>query len=99
MVVVSVKVPHHYDLIKPALEAGKDVFVEWPLAANLAQAEELTQLAKEQGCEDRCGAASKAEPEYSVSERNHREGWYWDGAEHNDDREWDGLWRCYHAGQ
>ncbi|EXJ81717.1 hypothetical protein A1O1_07782 [Capronia coronata CBS 617.96] len=45
MVIVSVKVPEHYALIKPALEARKDIFVEWPLAANLQQAEELTALA------------------------------------------------------
>ncbi|KAI8932713.1 hypothetical protein NX059_010205 [Plenodomus lindquistii] len=49
IVAVSVNVPEHYSLIKPALEAGKDVFSEWPLARNLAEAEELTQLAKEKG--------------------------------------------------
>lgn len=32
LIICSVKVTHHYDLIKPALLAGKDVFVEWPLA-------------------------------------------------------------------
>ena len=49
MVVVSVKVPLHHQLTMPALKAKKDVFVEWPLAANLAQAEEMTALAKKQG--------------------------------------------------
>ncbi|KAK5057891.1 hypothetical protein LTR84_011892 [Exophiala bonariae] len=46
LVAVSVKVPLHSRLLRPALEAGKDVFVEWPLAANLKEAEELTALAK-----------------------------------------------------
>lgn len=49
MLVVSVKVPMHHQLTMPALRAKKDVFVEWPLGANLAQAEEMTALAKEQG--------------------------------------------------
>src|ERR1051325_2342162 len=34
IVAVSVNVPLHYALIRPALEAGKDVFSEWPLARN-----------------------------------------------------------------
>lgn len=48
MVVVSVKTPEHYKLAKSALQAKKDVFVEWPLGANLNEAEELTALAKAQ---------------------------------------------------
>lgn len=46
MVVVSVSITKHYELVKPALEAGKMAFVEWPLGCNTAQAEELTELAK-----------------------------------------------------
>src|SRR5947209_1534775 len=46
MVVVSVNVAQHYKLIKPALEAGKMAYVEWPLGNNTAEAEELTELAK-----------------------------------------------------
>ncbi|WP_338112968.1 Gfo/Idh/MocA family protein [Paenibacillus macerans] len=32
LVVVSVKVPHHYEMIKEAIAAGKHVYSEWPLA-------------------------------------------------------------------
>jgi predicted dehydrogenase len=46
MVVVSVNVAKHYELIKPALEAGKMAYVEWPLGNDTAEAEELTELAK-----------------------------------------------------
>jgi predicted dehydrogenase len=46
MVVVSVNVAQHYELIKPALEAGKMAYVEWPLGNSTAEAEELTELAK-----------------------------------------------------
>lgn len=49
LVVCSVRVDRHYETIKPALEAGKDCFVEWPLASNLAQATELLELAERKG--------------------------------------------------
>jgi len=49
MVVIAVKVPLHKQLTMPILEAGKDVLVEWPLAKNLAEAEELAALAKKTG--------------------------------------------------
>jgi predicted dehydrogenase len=32
-----------------AIEAGKDLYVEWPLGANLAEAEEMTKLAQKKG--------------------------------------------------
>jgi predicted dehydrogenase len=45
LVAVVVRVPGHYDLVRRALGAGKAVFCEWPLGANLAQAESMAQLA------------------------------------------------------
>jgi predicted dehydrogenase len=45
LVVISVNVQSHYSLAKPALQAGKDIFVEWPVGINLDEAEELTQIA------------------------------------------------------
>ncbi|KAJ8116351.1 hypothetical protein OPT61_g2204 [Boeremia exigua] len=62
IVAVSVNVPQHYALVKPAIEAGKDVFVEWPLARNLAEAEELTQLAKEKGVRTMVGLQARQNP-------------------------------------
>ncbi len=49
MVVVSVRVEKHFELTKPVLMANKQEFVEWPLAANLAEAETLTRLAAQSG--------------------------------------------------
>lgn len=49
LVVCSVNVKKHYALIKLALLEGKDVIVEWPLGASLAEAEELAVIAKEKG--------------------------------------------------
>jgi hypothetical protein len=46
IVTVTVKVPHHLEVVKAAIEAGKHVYCEWPLGNGLAEAEELAELAK-----------------------------------------------------
>jgi UDP-2-acetamido-3-amino-2,3-dideoxy-glucuronate N-acetyltransferase len=48
-VVIAVPAERHYELAAAALRAGKDVFVEKPLALNLGHARELNRLALEQG--------------------------------------------------
>jgi predicted dehydrogenase len=48
-VVVAASAPSHYPLAKALLEAGKDVFVEKPLALEVPHAEELCRLAKAKG--------------------------------------------------
>ena len=55
-------VPEHYKLIKPALEAKKDIFAEWPLAANPSEAVELTNLAKEKGVKTSVGLQAHQNP-------------------------------------
>jgi predicted dehydrogenase len=62
IVAVSVNVPEHYDLIQPALEAGKDVFCEWPLARNLSEAEELVKSAKKKGVRTMVGLQARQNP-------------------------------------
>lgn len=62
IIAVSVNVPLHYELIRPALEAGKDVFSEWPLARNLKEAEELTALAKQKGVRTMVGLQARQNP-------------------------------------
>lgn len=59
MVVVSVKVAMHYSLVKPALEAGKMAYVEWPLGINTGEAEELTELAKRKNLKTIVGLQSR----------------------------------------
>lgn len=49
LVVVTVKVPAHFDIVRAAIESGKHVFCEWPLGRNLAEAEALTTLARQNG--------------------------------------------------
>jgi predicted dehydrogenase len=62
LVVVTVRVPWHLELIRPALEAGKMVFSEWPLGADLAQAEELADLADRGGLLTAVGLQTRSAP-------------------------------------
>lgn len=52
----------HKQLTLPALKAKKDVFVEWPLASNLADAEEMAALAKKQGVKTWVGLQARMQP-------------------------------------
>jgi predicted dehydrogenase len=49
-VVIATPAQSHYAVARAALEAGKDVLVEKPLALETAHAEELVALARAQGC-------------------------------------------------
>ena len=49
LVVVCVKVPDHYEIVRAAIDAGKMIYCEWPLARSLGEAEELDRLAREKG--------------------------------------------------
>jgi predicted dehydrogenase len=62
LIACSVMVTKHYVLTKPALLAGKDVYVEWPLGVNTAEAEELTALAREKGVRTVVGVQARADP-------------------------------------
>src|SRR5205807_363825 len=48
-IVVATPVSTHYDLARQALEAGKHVLVEKPLASNVEECERLLQLAEDRG--------------------------------------------------
>ncbi|MFM0336963.1 Gfo/Idh/MocA family protein [Paraburkholderia fungorum] len=45
VVAVTVKVPHHRELVLEALHAGKSVYCEWPLGNGLTETVELAELA------------------------------------------------------
>src|SRR5438445_10066783 len=49
VVAVTVKVPHHRELVSAALAAGKAVYCEWPLGRDLDEARGMAALAAEQG--------------------------------------------------
>jgi predicted dehydrogenase len=46
LVTVAVRISLHHPIVMAALEAGKHVFCEWPLALNPAQAAEMCRLAR-----------------------------------------------------
>ncbi|SDQ78599.1 Predicted dehydrogenase [Chryseobacterium soldanellicola] len=49
LVVVNTPVQTHFEYVKMALEAGKNVIVEKPFTVNVSQAEELVKLAEQKG--------------------------------------------------
>ena len=63
-VAVAVRVPAHYELSKNAIEAGKQVFCEWPLGANTKEAEELAALARKKDVRTMVGLQRRASPAY-----------------------------------
>lgn len=62
LVVCSTRVDIHYDSVKPSVEAGKNVYVEWPLAENVGRATELAELAKKSGSVTLIGLQSRVAP-------------------------------------
>jgi len=62
MVVITVKVPQHKKLVAAAVEAGKNVFCEWPLGNGLAETEELVALAEHKGVKAFIGLQSRMVP-------------------------------------
>jgi predicted dehydrogenase len=63
IVTVTVKVPHHLEVVKAAIEAGKHVYCEWPLGNGLAEAEELAELAKAKSILGVVGTQARVSPE------------------------------------
>ncbi|QPQ30837.1 Gfo/Idh/MocA family protein [Lysinibacillus sp. JNUCC 51] len=63
LVVVSIKVPHHYDAVMAVLEENKHIYCEWPLAINTKQAEKLAQLADERNIHHAIGLQGRQSPE------------------------------------
>jgi predicted dehydrogenase len=62
LVVITVKVPEHRQLVSEAIKAGKNVYCEWPLGNGLAETSELTALADARGVHTTIGLQSRAVP-------------------------------------
>jgi len=62
LIVVCVRVPGHRDLVMAGLQAGKPVFCEWPLGANLAEAEEMAGLASQRSVKTVVGLQARSDP-------------------------------------
>ena len=63
MVVVTVKVPFHYELVTAALDAGKMVYCEWPLGNGLGEAKEMATMARVKGIRTFTGLQARSAPE------------------------------------
>jgi len=62
VVAVTVKVPHHRELVSAALAAGKAVYCEWPLGRDLGDARAIATLAAEQGVRTVVGLQARQAP-------------------------------------
>ncbi|SAK62019.1 Gfo/Idh/MocA family protein [Caballeronia ptereochthonis] len=66
VVAVTVKVPHHREVVAAALKAGKHVYCEWPLGTGLAEATELAELARRGKVRAVVGTQATASPEVEM---------------------------------
>ena len=62
LVVCNVRVDRHHKVMMPILEAGKDAYVEWPLGANVQQAEEMLAAAQKSGSKTFVGLQARNSP-------------------------------------
>ena len=69
IVTVAVKVPHHLEIVKAAIEASKHVYCEWPLGNGLAEAEEMATLARAKGVLGVVGTQARVAPEIEYLRR------------------------------
>jgi predicted dehydrogenase len=69
LIVCVVGVERHYELLKPAVEAGKNVFTELPLASNMEQINELVTLANKKGIKTMFGSQGQSAPVVKVLQK------------------------------
>jgi predicted dehydrogenase len=62
LAVVTVKVPHHFELVKAAVDGDKAIYCEWPLGNGLKEAEELAAMAKSKGLYNAVGLQARSAP-------------------------------------
>ncbi len=74
LVVVTVKVPAHVELVQAALDAGKHVYCEWPLTPTAAEAADLAEAARHAGVHAVVGLQARFEPAVERARRLIAEG-------------------------
>src|SRR5438094_2192189 len=75
VVAVTVKVPHHRELVSAALDAGKAVYCEWPLGRNLDDARAMAALAAKQGVRTVVGLQARQAPAIEFVQELLRDGY------------------------
>ncbi|TMC80305.1 MAG: Gfo/Idh/MocA family oxidoreductase, partial [Chloroflexi bacterium] len=75
VVAVTVKVPHHRELVSAALAAGKAVYCEWPLGRDLEDARAMAALAAKQGVRTVVGLQARQAPAIEFVQQLLRDGY------------------------
>src|SRR3989440_5627611 len=75
VVAVTVKVPHHRELVSAALAAGKAVYCEWPLGRDLDDARAMAGLAAKQGVQTVVGLQARQAPAIEFVQQLLRDGY------------------------
>jgi predicted dehydrogenase len=75
VVAVTVKVPHHRELVSAALAAGKAVYCEWPLGRDLGDAQAMAALAAERGVRTVVGLQARQAPAIEFVQELLRDGY------------------------
>src|SRR5438309_11784328 len=75
VVAVTVKVPHHRELVSAAIAAGKAVYCEWPLGRDLDEARTMAALAAEKGVRTVVGLQARQAPAIEFVQQLLRDGY------------------------
>src|SRR3989475_1007505 len=75
VVAITVKVPHHRELVTAALAAGKAVYCEWPLGRDLEEARAMAALAAEKGVRTVGGLQARQAPAIEFVQQLLRDGY------------------------
>ena len=75
LVAVTVKVPHHRELVSSAVAAGKAVYCEWPLGRDLDDARAMAALAAGKGVRTVVGLQARQAPAIGFVQDLLREGY------------------------
>ena len=62
LVVITIKVPYHKELVEKAIKSGKQVYCEWPLGNGLEEAREMIKLANDKNATSFTGLQSQNVP-------------------------------------
>lgn len=62
LVVVAVKAPSHKAVLLPVIEAGKNLFVEWPAGVGLQESTEIAEAARKKGIKTMVGLQGRHSP-------------------------------------
>src|SRR5438477_9041870 len=75
LVAVTVKVPHHRELVSAAVAAGKAVYCEWPLGRDLDEARAMAALAARRGVRTVVGLQARQAPAIEFVQQLLRDGY------------------------